>query len=218
MVPVIVDELYPDNLELIGIHRTDAFVTPWGDHRMTVFYTYEGVPNFWVDSTTNVLGWYGNANTQIAQWSARINNRLAIPTDITIDVSTVELNPPDGTFEANVCMEPDGTARTVRVFMVQVLDHYPDFTTYTYRNTVRAGYQVGDYALNPGECVPVQQSFTFGTDDLANTTNIKIVAFAQDPSDDGPAEVYQVGSDWPYRVLYDGFESGDLSGWSMVVP
>jgi hypothetical protein len=218
VVPVIVDDLYPDNLELIGIHRTDGFQTPWGDNRMTVFYTYEGVPNFWVDSMTNVLGWYGNANTQIAQWSARINVRLAVPTDITIDVYTVELDPPTGTFEANVCMEAGGSERSVRVFMVQVLDHYPDYVTYTYRNTVRAGFQVGDYPLTPGECEQVQQAFTLGSVDLQNSPNIKIVAWAQDPVDDPPAEVHQVGSDWPFRVLYDGFESGDLSGWSVVFP
>jgi hypothetical protein len=90
--------------------------------------------------------------------------------------------------------------------------------TYTYRNTVRAGYQVGDYPLNPGECVPVQQTFNFGSIDLANAPNIKIVAFAQEPNDHAPAEVYQVGSAWPFRVFEDGFESGDLSGWSVPPP
>jgi hypothetical protein len=216
VVPVIVDERYPDNLELIGIHRTDGYQTPWGDSRMTVFYTYEGVPNFWTDSSLNVLGYYGNPSTQIAQWSAIINNRLAVPTDITIDVSTVELNPPNGIFEANVCMEAGGTARTVRVFMVRVLDHYP--TSLDYRNTVREGFQVGDYPLNPGECVPVQQSFTFDTVDLTNSPNIKIVAFAQEVADHAPAEVYQAASLWPFRVFSDGFESGDLAGWTLTVP
>jgi hypothetical protein len=185
---------------------------------MTVFYTYEGVPNFWVDGWDNVLGWYGSQAVQIAQWSAKINARLGVSTDITIDVSTTELNLPNGTFEANVCMEAGGTARTLRVHMVQVLDHFPDMTTYTYRNTVRSGYQVGDYPLNPGECVPVQQTFTFGSIDLANALNIKIVAFAQEAEDHAVAEVYQVGSTWPFRVFEDGFESGDLAGWSAVMP
>jgi hypothetical protein len=218
VVPVIVDDLYPDNVELIGIHYGDSYSTTWGNSRVA-FIPYQGTPDFWTDAWLRVLGWYGNVNTQISQWSARINARLAVPTDITIDVSTIELNPPAGTFEANVCMEAGGTARTVRVFMVQVLDHYPDMTTYTYRNTVRAGYQVGDYPLNPGECVPVQQTFTFGSIDLEHALNIKIVAFAQDPQDDAPAEVYQAGSLWPFRgVFSDGFESGDLSAWSSVVP
>lgn len=210
--------MYPDNLELIGIHRTDAYTTPWGNSRMTVFYTYEGVPNFWTDASLNVLGYYGSTGAQIAQWSAIINNRLAVPTDITIDVNTVELNLPNGTFEANVCMEAGGTARTVRVFMVRVLDHYPDMGTYTYRNTVREGYQVGDYPLNPGECVPVQQVFTFDSVDLEHSTNIKIVAFAQEAIDHAPAEVYQAGSEWPFRLFDDGFESGDFSRWSAFVP
>jgi len=218
VVPVIVDDLYPDTLELIGIHRTDAYVTTWGNSRMNVFYTYEGVPNFWTDATLNVLGYYGNPNTQIAQWSAKINSRLAVPTDITIDVSTVELNLPNGTFEANVCMEAGGTARTVRVFMVRVLDHYPFLSGYDYRNTVREGFQVGDYPLNPDECVPVQQAFAFDTVDLENAPNIKIIAFAQEPNDHSPAEVYQVGSTWPFRVFADRFESGDLSAWSATVP
>ena len=102
--------------------------------------------------------------------------------------------------------------------MVRVLDHYPFLSGYDYRNTVREGFQVGDYPLNPDECVPVRQAFAFETVDLENAPNIKIIAFAQEPNDHSPAEVYQVGSTWPFRVFADGFESGDLSAWSATVP
>jgi hypothetical protein len=57
---------------------------------------------------------------------------------------------------------------------------------------------------------------------MARPEDILVIAWAQQPFDAYPAEVHQAAQiKWPFAepaLFADGFESGDLSAWSVVVP
>jgi len=116
-----------------------------------------------------------------------------------------------------VCIEAGGEAKTVRVFIVEVLDHWPA-TTHVERNTFRQAAATEDVAVPVDGCVQVTRSLTFDATSFARPVDVKIVAWAQEARANAPAEVYQAAQMRPLVVLVDDFESGDLTGWTVVDP
>ena len=120
------------------------------------------------------------------------------------------------TFTADVCMEPTGTARDMGIWFAYTLEDYPDDYPYRYRKTLRDGAGPMPVNLTPGNCVQEQHTFSFTPVDLERPYGIDVVAWAQTPTS-GFGEAYQA------EVLSlpgfaDGFESGDLSGWTATWP
>ena len=150
-------------------------------------------------------------------WNSDYLARQPVTTDVTIDVEASLFGI---TLDATgtVCVEAGGTAKTMRVYMVQVLDHYPPTPTY-YRNCFRLVH-IEDVTVDAGACVDVEHTFTLTTIDTATPEDIGVVVWAQQPLDAGPAEVYQAGKLFsPTLILYrSDFESGELTDWSLVVP
>jgi hypothetical protein len=222
VVTPLIDDYYPDNFKLLTIHLAPPLEIPWGSQRWSFYYVPPGyIPRIEVDGVLNYIGYPGGPP---GVWGNLINNRLAVPTDITIDVSLQQVV--DQTFDivANVCMEPSGAARTVRVWSVQLLDFWPAYAPPgypdRYRNCVMwAPLVPQDIALAPDECVEVVETVTFDSDSWDNKQNIEVVVWAQEPAASPPAEVYQVGSaEYGDHIFTDGFESGDVSAWSTAVP
>ncbi len=112
-----------------------------------------------------------------------------------------------------MCVEPSGTAKDMRVYIVEALDHYPAAPIY-YRNCVRQGKVIQVISGVPGECTTLDTSLVLDSASMANRENLRIVAFSQEPNSSAPAEVYQATemSVVPFHV--DGFEAGDFSWWS----
>jgi predicted CXXCH cytochrome family protein len=130
----------------------------------------------------------------------------AVPTDVTISVTGEELSPDTYRMDAEVAIEPDGVGKTMRIFMVQVLDHWPSDPTYS-RNTFKQAGDYEDITLAPGESQSVKVDFTLDADSLADVNNVKIIAWAQTPEDTGPAEVYQAAMRfWPLVPGPDDFD------------
>jgi hypothetical protein len=146
------------------------------------------------------------------------NNRRAVPTDVIINLSGVELSSDSWEFTAEVCVEPGGTGREMWVYMVQVLDHYPRIAAY-YRNCLMQGAVPEAIDVDAGECEYFVHSFSFDPISMAQQEDIKIFAWVQEPLHPWPAEVHQAAKiQWPFAALFeDGFESGDASAWTMVV-
>jgi len=117
---------------------------------------------------------------------------------------------------AQVCQEPTGLARTVRVFIGYTIDDYPAASGYRYRATLRNVGAYEDVALSPGECFDVERTFTFQQIDVDHWETIVGVAWAQTPNA-GFGEVSQAAK-IPFLLFKDGFESGDLSPWSSSLP
>ena len=129
---------------------------------------------------------------------------------------------------AYVCVEPTGAAKTMRIYMVQVLDYWPASPTY-HRNGFKQAATTQDITLAPGECLEVVRQFTFDGDSMGDQANIKIIAWAQEPQDTSPptdrAEVHQSCTmTWPFpppgppddcenaRMLTDGSYADTTDG------
>lgn len=191
-------DAYPDTFVLAQIHTApSARTTPWGTARIS-FYSVPAVPAAWfdgVDDYVGAFGWdpndfpYGDPNANYEVYEAAYLARRATPTDVTISLSAVKVSETNRYVSALVGIEGGGQGKTLRIQMVQVLDHWPAVATYC-RNGVRQGATAQDITLGPGQQTTVTNTFTLGDDSLADEGNAKFVVWAQEPNSTGPAEVY----------------------------
>jgi hypothetical protein len=212
VVTPFVDETYPDNLAFLSIHLSDGYQTGFGNVRRNAYYPGTMyIPDAIVDA--GILHYVGYPGNPPAQWTNMIDARLAVPTDLTIEILPRRLNETQWEFTAEVCMEPTGTARSMGVNLAWTVDDYPTGYPYVYRETLRGGYGPEVVDLNPGECVQVYATFTFSAVELDRWPSVEIVAWAQTPAS-GWGEAYQAAT-ITMGLFDDGFESGDLSGWEV---
>jgi hypothetical protein len=140
---------------------------------------------------------------------------------VTLELSGVELAADTFEFTAEVCVEAGGAGKAMRVYMVQALDKYPTTPTHS-RNTFQQAATTEDVTVAAGACVEVVRTFTFGALSMATPEEIRVMAWAQAPLGGIPAEVHQAAQlAWPFveaAMFADGFESGDLSAWTLTVP
>jgi len=220
VVTPFVDELYPDNVAFLAIHLSDGYQTGFGQVRRSGYYPGTmTIPDTLVDAgmfhfigTPGVPPMYDPPT----QWISMVDARLAVPTDVTIEILPQRLNETQWTFTADVCMEPTGAARSMGINLAWTVDDYPTGYPYVYRETLRGGYGPEVVDLNPSECVQVDATFTFSAVELDRWPSVEIVAWAQTPAS-GWGEAYQAAT-MTMGLFDDGFESGDLSGWSVTVP
>lgn len=204
---------YP-NFVVVEYHVQDAYALPWGEARGEFYDIWAlGIPWFAYDGLFDA--W------PISNYESNLQQRLAVPTDVTLELSGVELATDTWEFTAEVCVEAGGAGKTMRVYMVQALDKYPPVFTYS-RNTFQQAAATEDVTVAAGECAEVVRSFTFDALSMATPEEIRVMGWAQAPLDGIPADVYQAAQvAWPFAVpamFADGFESGDASAWSGAVP
>ena len=123
---------------------------------------------------------------------------------MTIDLAAQQDPTVSETFTVNarVCLEPGGTAKTMRVYTVVVLDYYPGEEDWT-RDAFRQAATTQDITLQPGECQVVSSNITLGGTTWFYKDDARIIVWAQEPQDSSPpadrAEVYQAGQiSWPF--------------------
>jgi len=204
---------------VVEYHVLDPlYATPWGDARARDFYGVLDPGQF--------LPWFAydglfNAGFDADLYEPQLQQRLMVSTDVTLAVSGVEVTPDTYDITTEVCVESGGQGKVMRIYTVQVLDHYPPSEPY-YRNSFIQAAPIEDVNVAAGECVQVERSFTFDATSTAQMEDIKIVSWAQEPLDVYPAEVHQaIESAWPFvdlTVFRDGFDSGDLTQWSGLNP
>jgi len=220
-VTPFIDETYPDDVVFLAVHVSDAGTIPWGDARLGPYCPPPPDPCYipQVVFGCDVDNYVGYPGPNPTQWINRVEAQLAMPTDITIDLSNEGLGLPDFTSTATVCMEAGGVARDVRVFIGYTMDDWPFNSQYRYRATLwDIGVEEDVIGLAPGECVDVVRDFTFDARALTNRDTVVSVAWAQTPYD-GFGEAYQAAKLAFVEVFVDGdFDAtGDFSGWSDVV-
>ncbi|MDY7109465.1 MAG: hypothetical protein SYC29_12590 [Planctomycetota bacterium] len=191
MVNDLIDT-YPDTFAVIEYHYDDSYDTPWGNSRKTFYNAiWVGLPMFIYDGLEDA--W------PIDTYEEKFLQRQAEPTDVDIQLSAVPVDEDTYEFTAELCLEPDGAARTVRLYMVQVLDHFPFGIQHEPRNGFKQAAGTEDVNLEPGVCAFVTRQFTFDADSMSHESDIKIIAWAQDPDSSGPAEVHQAAQiAWPF--------------------
>ncbi len=204
---------YPDFV-VVEYHCNDAYATQWGNARGDFYDIWAtGLPWFAYDGLWDA--W------PINNYEPALQQRLVEPTDVTLELSGVEMAADTWEFTAEVCVEAGGAGKDMRIYMVQALDKYPASPTYS-RNTFRQAASTEDVTVAAGECVDVVRTFIFDGTSMAQPEDIVVMAWAQQPLPGIPAEVHQAAQiKWPFAepgLFADGFESGDVSAWSATVP
>jgi hypothetical protein len=181
---------YPDRFAPLTMHvNGDGFDLPWGQHRLDVFYGVAGaVPTFMVDAL-----W----NCQSGDYRYYVEQQLAQPADMTIALSGNQVSGDKWDITARVCSESGGS-RPVRVFTAATLDDHPDLPRYTTNVLMQKVFE-SDINLPGGGCQDVTNRITFDPVSTANSQNIAIVAWAQQPAASAPTTVYQAAiMRWPF--------------------
>ncbi len=199
MVSGLFDTYYDSFIPIFFNLNGDGFQS-WCGTRAN-FYSLQYVPRMWWGEVD------GGSNRNL--WEGQILIRRDLPTDVTIGINASRSGA-DIAVDATICIEPDGTGRDMRIYLVQILDYYPASPTYS-RNAFRQ-VKTEDVTIAAGACVDVQKSMTLKDADLAQLSDIGIVVWAQEPLSGGPAETFQTGYQFPF-IMNDGFESGNLTAW-----
>ena len=181
---------YPDRFAPLTMHvNGDGFDLPWGQHRLDVFYGVAGaVPTFMVDAL-----W----NCQSADYRYYVEQQMAQPADMTIELSGSQVSGDKWDITARVCHEGSGS-RPVRVFTAATLDEHPDLPRYTTNVLMQKVFET-DINLPGGGCQDVTDRITFDPVSTGYSQNIAIVAWAQQPAASAPTTVYQAAiMRWPF--------------------
>jgi hypothetical protein len=192
------DQIIDDTFTLVQIHVASDGLPTWLGR--STFYGVAGIPTAIFDGTLFTMGASNDVQQMFDWYLSLYNQRRVVPTDVTLTGTGVETGTQTITVHARVCLEPGGTAKTVRIYMVQELDHFG--CSYC-RNTFMQAATTEDIVLLPGECAVVETSFTYDNTNWTNRTDSKIVVWAQEPQDSGPqsnpAEVYNAHTmAWPF--------------------
>jgi hypothetical protein len=187
-------DTYGDQLAVVEYHVfEDGFDVPWGQERLSDFYSG------WCGDVLPIVMydgyWFYYEARDLADG---LLDRLGEPTDVTIELTAREDGAAVWTVMAEVCIEPSGADKQMRIYTVDTLDHWPDDPSYS-RNTLRQAADTQDVDLDAGECAVVESTFTFDDTSWSRQEDIRIVVWASETANVGPANVYQAAQmAWPF--------------------
>ena len=189
---------YPDSFTLLQIHGGDGYQTTFGNNRAE-FYGVTGTPDAWFDGTINKGGAYTDVNAQYNYYMGAYNSRQTVSTDVTIDMYGELVSGHTYEITSVVCIEPGGTAKTMRVRTAQVLDYWP--ISYS-RNGFKKAGPGEEITLQPGECVWVTSTFDYDeTESWDDKEDIRQITWVWDYQEEPPSEVYNAQSiSWPFTA------------------
>lgn len=210
--------VYDDSCALVQIHYGDAFQIPWALDRWN-YYSTSYTPTAIFNGQDTMEGAVLNDEQQYTIY--RTNHFLpqrAFPTDVMLDVWAEALSGPSYRAHVEIGIEAGGTSKPVRVYLVQVLDHWPDDPSYS-RNGLKQ--VVGEQALtlNPGQTQTLTWDVDFDAESWARQQEIKLVAWAQDPQPAAPAEVFQAAvKKWPLTRLPGDWDGDGVADGADTCP
>jgi len=216
-------DTYPDTLAFIAIHDGDDYEVPWGTTRdvfygaaWTPFSCHDGLEDAW----------------PIGTYESKFVSRQAVTTDVTINM---EVSGASDTWEVSaiVCIEPDGSGKTMKIWMAQVLDHHgpANFD----RNMLQDGSDGAEITLAADQCTTVTETMVLNADSLASPETVKFFAWAQDTNLVYDPNVQYINGTWygawfgeiyqgamalipSGEIFTDGFETGESTDWSSSAP
>ena len=152
----MLEETFQDTLAVVQYHRYDEYETTWGVAR----WTYLGLnytPTAIFDGHDYVEG---SLEDETAQYNIYRTNhflpRRAITTDVTLAVTAEHTGGQTYHVSVEVGIEPDGTGKTMRIYIVQVLDYWPTTISYS-RNGFKQAAATVDVTLTPGQTQVVEE-------------------------------------------------------------
>ncbi len=187
MVSDLVDQ-NPERFAAVTYHVFDDFTVPWGQDRFDDFYSIATTPTLMFD------GWL---SCPIGDYGACLDQNLPMATDVTIDLIGTEVSGSTWDIGANVCVETGGSNKNLRIYIAATLNH-PDLPSYS-RNVLMQEAVTEDISVSAGNCRTVTQTIAFDSVSWSNQNEITIIAWAQEPTDTGPADVHQAAiMGWPF--------------------
>jgi hypothetical protein len=178
---------------VIFYHLNDGSETNFGNTRWSTMYTTGYIPTISFAGDPGLVGVFS-----YAYYEAQFRTKREWETDITIDVAAKHISGLTYKITMRVCREEGGSgAKTMRVFMAYVEDHYPNPALAKNRNCVRDGLELGSAGLVPGQCVTFSRQFDF-SGSSTKLDDVRMVVWVQDYGTP-PAEVYQSRMmTWPF--------------------
>ena len=107
---------YEDSFAFVQYHGNDGYETPWSNGRFG-FYGVTAFPTSWFDGTIERVGAW-----PFSTYRADFLNRRNVATDVTIDLTASPRGTQAYDVRAQVCVEPGGAGKSMRIYIVQVLD------------------------------------------------------------------------------------------------
>ncbi|MCP4249905.1 MAG: hypothetical protein GY778_22915 [bacterium] len=159
----------------------DGYDTPFGNSRAN-FYNVVGIPDAWFDGLLNP--W------PISTWGNAYETAHSQATDVTIDVASTLGGGQTYEVTANICIEPGGQAKTMRIYMAQTLDYWPATPDY-HRNGFKQAGGTRTITLSPGQCQDVVWEITIDSQSAAAPHLTKFIVWAQDVASSSPADIHQ---------------------------
>ena len=119
-------DTYPETFAFVQIHHGDAFATSWGNTRANFYTDFGSYPTTYFDGMIQIVG-----AQPYTTFENNYLNRQGTPTDVSIALGAVQDTGSTFTVNANVCIDADGVGKTMRIYIVQVLDHWPTVVSYS---------------------------------------------------------------------------------------
>jgi hypothetical protein len=205
-------ETLHDRLALLTLHLWDGYEVPWGTARQGFYQPsgiFQGTPCFVHDGMYDA--W------PITSYEVNFLSRVAVPTDVTMNIYAEELSATEYNVTVEVCLEAGADPINLKIYTIVAEDHYPITDpdgNYLARNFFRSAETPATVVLTPGECVEVTNLVTVSPS--WNLANLVLMAWAQVPNPVGPAEVHQAATapypwepahppcPWDCQVIPDG--------------
>ncbi len=201
----MVDQLledYGDRFIPVFLHLGGEAGSGVASSRAT-FYDLMYTPYMWFNGD-------GDGGYDADTWEEDLLEKMGHETDVTLTVWAVPGESILMTIHTVACIEPGGEERTLRIYMGQVLDHFPESPTY-YRNAMRQLFH-NDVTLVPGECTEVEELTLLPPNDQERSDDVRFVAWAQEPLSRGPAEIFQATTGVMRRTI----SPDDVNGENLV--
>lgn len=205
----LVDVYEGAGLAFVQYQVFDAqYSTAFGDDRWA-FYDAHYTPTAIFDGTDKVEGSVHDDDQQYTIY--RANHLLPdreIPTDVLLKVYAEELDENIWGVSVQVGVEAGGVDKDLRIYLVQVLDHWPAFKPY-HRNGFKQAAPPSDVNVPAGQWRYVEHELVLDADSIAAVQDVKFIAWAQAIPGSGAPVVYQSAVRvWPL-FSYPGDEDGD---------
>jgi hypothetical protein len=206
------DATPPGTFTVVEYHFwCDPYYTDWGDDR-AAFYGVDAVPIDVFDGVQSVVGAY-STDSAYSNYMNKYTLRQGAATDVTIQLGGTEVGENTYAIKVRVGIEVGGTAKSLRIYLAQVLDHYPPGVPHGRYSFVQAATEYGAedvVTVSPGQYQFVERTFVLAGASLDDPNNIKIVAWAQHEPLASGKEVYQAATmHWPFSPLQ---VKGDMNG------
>lgn len=201
-----------DTLLPVQVHCDDNYSTAWGNKRKS-FYSVPGYPTYVFDGTTRFIGAEYSDEQQYNKIKDNYETRREKATDVTVQMWAEQSADDEHiwTVTAKIGIEQGGSAKDIRVHILQLQDNYPSGNHYI--NCFIAAMPQQDVHLEAGETTELSHTFTIAEkfwDEQETREKIRFATFAQTKKDKYPAEIYNAGvMNYPFNP--PPWEKGDTN-------